>query len=1628
MMSNLTPELVDQRETVEELTQALTQAQDQLRQVIAERDKISLLYQISAAFSANPDIDAIMATAVSLHTHLTAVVGEVYLLTDTGEAYFKASIPEQNNIDDRTRRELVYRVLTGDVEAQALSARSSILISDTALDSSWHPLAESRRQFRSFICAPVVVGRDRLKGAISFAHPSPNHFSQEDLMLSEMIASEVATTLENAFRLSEIQINLQETHLMLDISRRLAAANNLNEVYDALVQSVMATGADRCVLYMCEELNNQNLPTYGQVVLIGDANSARKGEPIQQRFPLEKYPVFKELVQSQETLVIENISTDPHLTPEEEQFLTRFGTCSIIINPLVTRSFVTGLLSIEYRAKHFFTERELALYRTLCNQTTIAIEHARQVQRTEEALAETQTLYRAGRVLAGAADLQEILEESLVEFVYSLGLDQGGVTLLTPDRQTGQLMAYLENGQLQSIEQLRFPIKENIPYQQALLAGQPFVSSDVTNDPRLAKFVTFNKKEPIKSMLQAPMIIRGETIGWIGADAVKLHRDFNQREVDLARAMADQIAITIQNRRLLEQTELRADRLKAVARVGKVVAALAELDEVLNLTVNLIRDRLGFYHVSIFLIEESGEWAVVRASTGEVGRIMVERPHRLGVGSNSIVGYVTANAAPRIALDVGEDAVHFENPLLPDTRSEMALPLISRGVVIGALDVQSGEPNAFTDEDIETLQIMADQLTTAIENARLFEQIERRLNEQALLYRIGSRVGSTLNLQEATDILVSETAQALDVAECVLSLLEEDETLYIISDTVKENSHFRSDQGQRFKLGEFSFWPHVSTTKQGFLLYSDDKEQSGWEYDYLKTHGGAALAIVPILLRNQVIGLLEVYDDKPGRRFRQEEISLLDSIALQAANAIENARLFESAYESQTFMKAIINQIPDPIFIKDREHRWTVVNTPFTHILGQPEENIVGRSDYDFLPKEQADWFWDYDNRMFETGETQEVEEVITNAAGELRTLYTRKIPLTLTAGEEKPEYLIGIINDITERKQREAERERLIEETRKTLDRTQTLYRISDALAAGAANQQATFEIVLGEYLQLLGLKQGRIMLFDPATNMNRAQARYIAGKAGPIDLAFPVEKDLVFQHLQRKPTSLIIEDAQTSPLTQVFREERGEKKEGQESFEVKTMLFIPLVIGEQLVGSIGLDMIEEEHTFSPSDIDIGEAIADQLTIWLENRRLLREAQYRSDRLQTAARVSQAASSILDINELINTSVNLIRDQFEFYYVGLFMVDEAQEWAVLRAGTGEAGRIQIERQHRLKIGGGSMIGWSIQNRRARIALDVGEEAVRFQNPYLPETHSEMALPLISRDEVLGALTVQSVERGAFSDEDITLLQTMADQLANAIENARLFENAERRLKETEALQQLSQALSGSLRVNEITEIFFEACTGVLGFDFVIFSLVEPTQGWIRAIAGRGVSASHLGRANHRLDGQDIMADIIRTGKTEIIEGWDERFDPENYEAEGQAGWGMRVFTPITLRQRNIGLVEAGFNRGREAVIEEFQMKLLRAFIDQTALALESAQRYEASQKAARREEIIREITERIRNAVSVEDILKTTLTELSKVVGASQGGIRLEVEEQGNAPISPLSRELAGRGEENGSGEEEER
>jgi len=241
---------------------------------------------------------------------------------------------------------------------------------------------------------------------------------------------------------------------------------------------------------------------------------------------------------------------------------------------------------------------------------------------------------------------------------------------------------------------------------------------------------------PIPAWVQVATGLGGVVVTGMLIVMVLDSRD-RQYETSLAQAAAYGVELDAQRATLEERTralERRTAYLEATAAVTRDATSVLDVQRLLARVATVVSERFGFYHTGIFLLDPTGEWAVLQAASSAGGLVMLERQHRLKVGQVGIVGYVTGRGEPRIALDVGADAVFFDNPDLPETRSEMALPLRARGEIMGALDVQSTQPEAFSQEDVAVLQTLADQVAMAINNARLFEQAQASLEAQRRAY------------------------------------------------------------------------------------------------------------------------------------------------------------------------------------------------------------------------------------------------------------------------------------------------------------------------------------------------------------------------------------------------------------------------------------------------------------------------------------------------------------------------------------------------------------------------------------------------------------------------------------------------------------------------------------------------------------------------------------------------------------------------------------------------------------------------------------------------------------------------------------------------------------------------------
>jgi GAF domain-containing protein len=345
------------------------------------------------------------------------------------------------------------------------------------------------------------------------------------------------------------------------------------------------------------------------------------------------------------------------------------------------------------------------------------------------------------------------------------------------------------------------------------------------------------------------------------------------------------------------------------------------------------------------------------------------------------------------------------------------------------------------------------------------------------------------------------------------------------------------------------------------------------------------------------------------------------------------------------------------------------------------------------------------------------------------------------------------------------------------------------------------------------------------------------------------------------------------------------------------------------------------------------------------------RELEQRTTYLEASAEVARAASSILDVDRLVQQVVELIHQRFGLYYVGLFMVDEVGEWAVLRAGTGEAGQAMLARSHRIKIGEG-MVGWCVANGEARIALDVGEDAVRLATADLPDTRSEAALPLRARGHVVGALTVQSDRPAAFDQEIITVFQSMADQVAVALENARLFAESQA------ALEAAGRAYG---------ELSREAWINLLQ--------TRPDMGY--RSAERGVIT------------------VDESWRPEMLQALQEKKIVRGDGADEGAKVPLAV--PIKVRGEVIGVLDT-YKPAAEGGWTDEEVALLEMLTDQLGEALEGARLYHDTQRRAAREQLIGYIVNRMRSAVDMDALMQTTIREVATALGATSAFVQLGV------------------------------
>ncbi len=321
-------------------------------------------------------------------------------------------------------------------------------------------------------------------------------------------------------------------------------------------------------------------------------------------------------------------------------------------------------------------------------------------------------------------------------------------------------------------------------------------------------------------------------------------RSSNRELQNLNQSLEDHVANrTVELETANRWNEKRAKQFEAIAQVARATTVNESLDTLLPRISSLISEQFGFYHTGIFLLDENREFAVLRATNSEGGKRMLTRGHKLQIGQTGIVGFVSAVGTPRIALDVGKDAVYFDNPDLPETRSEMALPLRTKDAVVGVLDVQSTEANAFHEDDLAVLSALADQVTVAIQNSRTYETMQDLLTE-------AQKVSGTY-LQDAWRVIQSD------------------------------------EMGSGYRVAGNDINPLTRP------LTSTHVTRAVKEMKTIAESGRNAALAIPIRLRDEVIGVMDIRT-QTDHEWDEDEVDIAEAVADRLSLALETSLLLKS--------------------------------------------------------------------------------------------------------------------------------------------------------------------------------------------------------------------------------------------------------------------------------------------------------------------------------------------------------------------------------------------------------------------------------------------------------------------------------------------------------------------------------------------------------------------------------------------------------------------------------------------------------------------------------------------------------------------------------------------------------------
>lgn len=980
-------------------------------------------------------------------------------------------------------------------------------------------------------------------------------------------------------------------------------------------------------------------------------------------------------------------------------------------------------------------------------------------------------------------------------------------------------------------------------------------------------------------------------------------------------------------RQLLESyAASRANDMKLASEIGRRLAQIQDLDELLNEAVRLVCNHFNLYHVQIFLLDKSARTLVLQASTGSSGTELLHQGHRLPLGAGSVNGTAAAQQETIIISEVQGSRLFRANPLLPETRSEMAVPLLLGSQLLGVLDLQSRLLADPIIEKVDLFELLASQLAVAIQNSQLF----------------------------AKTIEVQQLRQA-----------ENKQTIY-----------------------------------QGWVDYLDAIERDeyqGYEYDEgnlhklvqpLDLYKGDGLTL-PLTVASQQVGVVQV--DKDGyETWVRKDIELVEAISQQIMSRLENIRLLAQAERFHAEAKQ--------------------ANERLAHEAWRNYQNQSNRLGY-----------------AFNQTRVNELAQIPANldtkvAVSAPVTVQGTRIGFIEVGAEELANYhgnddeTAELVEVIATQLSTHIENLRLTQQTEQALADSQArakdllfVNRIVSTIAA-SLDLDSSLQFIADELVQMLGIAQVRIALLDDYEEFLYVVTERHDPSRTPSALGakIPIANSPATAIALAKRETVVVKEPQTSVLTQSVHKLMREQS-------IETLVIIPLVVGKQVLGTVGLDILEKGISFSEEQIQLAETVVFQAAAALQSSRSFEkteqalaatEALYEgSDRIIKAERVEDVLVALLkspslqdlrraglaffdnasvnrELPETLKTAVTWEFTSPTDWTAGLntkprsFHVDDFPAFRALSDRYTPAIVTDLLTDERI-------------DERSR-QLFVDEYGMR----------GFMHFPLIVGDLWIGMFAGLTPEPLLVSDESLRQIAALVDQAAVVLQNKLLFDNTENALKQAEQQAQRLAVLNELSGVLSTTDTLNSAFVATASYASQIFHEVQLSIALL-ADSRKTFQLVSLPSGN-RIVRSEASFPLLDTAVAEVMDNNevllidDVRYSHfSEVKTMGQQGVRSVILAPMTAPDGVLGVLAIGSRQPK--AFDQTDRTIVAQIASLLAATIENRRLLTEARRQADRERIVNTINQKIQSTTTMETAMRTAVQELGQALRARYTEIRLE-------------------------------